>query len=140
MFHRDPSAEDLLCLHQYRIPTAKVRKKMSILELADAIEHGQPSSAGRIVIEHELNMRIAKEQSTATWKAAVCGAVAAILAAAIGAWLTGAFQKQESQTCVCQWSGKDEVPNKNFQEQAPPMSATKPVLSPSIQPASQAKP
>lgn len=132
--------EDQLCLEHYYIPTAKQRRRLSNLALAELVARPALAAPAKVLVEHELNMRLAREQSNATWKAAAYGAVGAMAAAALGAWLTGAFQKQDGQTCVCQWGSKEEVPNHNLKEQPPSVSAPKPILSPAVQATGQPKP
>jgi hypothetical protein len=83
------------------IPDPAARAKMSPEKLAILLSECKPESPAYILVEHELNLRLAKEQSGATWKAAGLGFLGALLAALLGAWGTGAFQPPQTQTCVC---------------------------------------
>ena len=54
---------------------------MSVLEIAEALAGASRDSVQHIVLSHELNMKIAKEQSTATLRAGWAGVVGAVTTA-----------------------------------------------------------
>jgi hypothetical protein len=81
------------------IPDPRKRARMSAEKLAIELSNLEKGSPPYILIEHELNLRLAKEQAKATLTAAWLGAgatlVAVFLAAAVG-YLAGALQRKEA--------------------------------------------
>ena len=76
----------------YGIPSADERARKSPEQLAILLSQQKPGSPAYILVEHELNMRLAKIQANATEKAAwvgvvgvVAGVVLALLLPAISA-------------------------------------------------------
>ncbi|MFA7270065.1 MAG: hypothetical protein WC073_12020 [Sterolibacterium sp.] len=105
------------------MPPRAERKKMSPENLALEIAKHQNGSPAYILLSHELDRRIAKDQAIATWQAALLGGLFALGSAALGAWLT----IKPSQECVCQWRVETERPQAKLQ--APPASAQFPIQS-----------
>lgn len=75
------------------LPSARKREAMSVIQLAEILRPLQKDSVAYIVISHELNLKIAKEQSKATLKAGWIGA-GATLAAAVLSFLLGAYTER----------------------------------------------
>ena len=72
MFRRDPSAEDIMAEGFYSLPSERTRRRMTPMKLAELLSEQKPGSVQYILVEHELNIRIAKVQSNATyWGAAL---------------------------------------------------------------------
>ena len=104
MFDRSPSKEDLLCEMYYYIPNARARKRMSILELADLAAKPALMQAARLVVEHELSIRLAKVQSNATYWAAGFGLVGVLFG-----WLLSWLSQQHQTTVVrCECESRAE--------------------------------
>ena len=82
------------------IPDPQKRAKMSPEKLAIELSKQEKDSPPYILLEHELNLRLAKEQSKATLEAGRYGGhaavLSAILTAVLGYWL-GSSQFQESE-------------------------------------------
>ena len=71
MFRRQPRAEDIMAEGFYSLPSERARRRMSPMKLAELLSEQKPGSGQYILVEHELNIRIAKVQSNATyWGAA----------------------------------------------------------------------
>ena len=96
------------------IPDPQKRAKMSPEKLAIELSKQEKDSPPYILLEHELNLRLAKEQSEATREAGRYGGHAAVLAAlltAIIGYLLGSSQTNEFQkanacpsaTCACSY-------------------------------------
>lgn len=109
------------------MPPRAERKKMSPENLALEIAKHQGGSPAYILLSHELDRRIAKDQAIATWQAALLGGLFALGAAALGTWST----VSPSQECVCQWHVEAERPQTKLQ--IPPATAQLP-LSPAAHP------
>jgi hypothetical protein len=69
------------------LPPENIRNKMTVVELAEILTKCKDSSLAHIVISHELNMKIAKQQSKATLSAGWIGAGGAAVASIISAYL-----------------------------------------------------
>ena len=135
---RDLSEEEAVEQGFHGIPDTSVRKKMSAEKLAILLSECEPGRAAYILVEHELNMRLAREQSGATKWAAIYGAIGALAAAGIGSLLSSAPQTKDGQNCVCQWNTGQLSPNKNLGVLPPPTIESKPSIKP-IQAASDPK-
>ena len=122
------------------IPTPDERKKMSAEDLAIVLSKVDGRKAAHILIEHELQLRLAKEQSGATWMAAGLGFIGALLAAVLGAWSTGAFQPQiQTQRCECEWHARELRPQQNLDVKPQPSIAPE-VTGISIKPPAASSP
>ena len=125
-------------------PDAAKLSKMSAAELAILLaQRDTPGKAGAILVEHQLKMRLAKEQTAATWRAAGIGAAAALLAAVLGAWSTGVFQPQQTQKCVCEWHPSELGPQENLSVKPPSAVTPEPAMkaiAPSIAPGQSVQP
>lgn len=66
------------------LPSEKERKAMSVLALAELLATRKKDSPAYIVLDHELNLKIAKVQANATLNAGWLGAGATIIAVLIG--------------------------------------------------------
>jgi hypothetical protein len=91
------------------LPDANKRALMTPLALAQLLAKCKEKSPAYIVIEHELNLQIAKVQSKATLSAGRLGFLGALLGAVLGAWLgyvlgTLSPQKPQEQICRCECS------------------------------------
>ena len=97
---------------RYDLPREQERNKMSPLELAQLLSRYDAGTPPYILLEHELNMLLAKTQAKATLEAGRYGGNAAVLAAfltAILGYLLGLSQSNELQkanggpstTCNC---------------------------------------
>ena len=93
------------------MPPSAERKKMSPENLALEIAKHKGGSPAYILLSHELDRRIAKDQAIATWQAAILGGLFALGSVALGAWLT----VKPSQECVCQWRVEAERPQANLE-------------------------
>ena len=118
MFDRSPSKEDLLCELHYYIPNARSRKRMSILELADLAAKPDLLHAARIVIEHELSVRLAKVQSNATYWAAGFGLLGVLLGGLLS-WFSQ--QPQPTATVRCECEGRTDSAQQREVARSPPM-------------------
>ena len=81
------------------LPSEKERKAMSVLALAEVLATRKKDSPAYIVLDHELNLKIAKVQAKATLNAGWLGAGATIIAVLIGfalGYYTGNPQTQKS--------------------------------------------
>ena len=114
----------------HSLPHPSARKKMSVEKLAIILSGCAQGKAAYILIEHELNMRLAQEQSSATRWAALYGAVGALAAAGVGAWLTAVPPLKDSQSCVSQWNSSELTPQKNLNVHPPPTIEAKPPVKP----------
>ncbi len=83
------------------IPDPQTRAKMSPEKLAIELSKQEKDSPPYILLEHELNLRLAKEQSIATRSAGWYGAVATIVAVFIGYFL-GSSQCEKSNSGLAQ--------------------------------------
>ena len=139
-----PTEREILGQGFQDFPDAAKLSKMSAAELAILLaQRDTPGKAGSILIEHQLKMRLAKEQTVATWRAAGMGAAAALLAAVIGAWSTGAFQPQQTQKCVCEWQPSELRPQENLSVKPPSAVTPEPAMkavTPSIAPGQSVQP
>ena len=106
------------------MPPRAERKNMSPENLALEIAKHQVNSPAYILLSHELDRRIAKDQAIATWQAAILGGLFALGSVALGTWLTA----KPSQECVCQWRVETERPQANLQIN--PIPAQAPVSPP----------
>ncbi len=70
----------------YDLPEQKEREQMEVLELAELLSSVEEGTPPYIVLTHELNMKIAKEQSKATLSASWIGATAVIISALVTAF------------------------------------------------------
>lgn len=72
----------------YNLPTEKERAKMPVLQLAELLSKRKPGTPDYLVLEHELNLKIAKQQAQATlrsgWLALVGSVLAAFITFALG--------------------------------------------------------
>jgi|GEM_PF-4811610 len=67
--------------HGFRgLPLPKEREKMDVLKIAELLSSRPKGSPAYIVLEHELNLKIARLQAKATLNAGWISAVATILA------------------------------------------------------------
>lgn len=80
----------------YKLPNPKVRAKMSPEKLAILLHECEKNSPAYILIEHELNRRIANVQSRATY----VGAITGICGVIVGVLLTAYLQKPPSVCCL----------------------------------------
>lgn len=87
------------------IPDAAKREKMSVLELAEEMVKHQKEpkdSAAYVVLSHELNLKLAKEQANLNYRIAKFSAAFAVIGAIAGAAATDFFASQQppvSQHC-----------------------------------------
>ena len=82
----------------YGIPSSKDRAKLSPEKLAIELAKLEKGSPLYILIEHELNLRISKSQSTATYVAAIFGLIGVVL----GALLQNSLQQPFlPDPCIC---------------------------------------
>ena len=106
------------------LPDADKRSVMTPLALAQLIVGRDKNSAGFIVLEHELNLKIAKEQSKATliagWLGAGATIIAVVLAAAMGYYIGNSKPEvahkaieQPTTTCNCTQNVTAPLPDKN---------------------------
>lgn len=81
------------------LPSARARAAMSVLQLAEEIAKHKVASPPHIVLSHELNLKLVREQARATIGAgwlAVGGAVSAVVLTFALGWVVGASPKKES--------------------------------------------
>ena len=89
------------------IPSPQERAKMSAEKLAIELSKQEKCSPPYILLEHELNLRLAKEQAKATLSAGWLGASATVIAVflSIGlGYLAGASQSKEPKQSKCEKS------------------------------------
>ena len=104
------------------VPNPELRAVMSPEKLAIELSKLEQDSPPYILLEHELNLRLAKEQAKATLNAGWLGAVSTLFAVVLAFVLGLVFEKNQhpdGQQCakpsVCQDSpsnGKDDKPAK----------------------------
>lgn len=83
MRFRQPNAEEIYTEAFYGLPADRARRRMSPLKLAELLSEQEPGSVQYILVEHELNIRIAKVQSNATY----WGAALTLLGVVVGWYL-----------------------------------------------------
>jgi hypothetical protein len=99
MRKNNESKREAFSLGFHGLPGARERAAMSVLQLAEETAKHQKDSTPFIVLSHELNLKLAKEQAKATLTAGWLGAGATLLAVFIAAglgYLAGASQSKES--------------------------------------------
>lgn len=129
-----PSKEDLLCELHYNMPKARHRKSMSVVELADFLEQPQHKVA-QIVMAHELDLRLARVQSTAAWKVGVLSFIGGIVVALLGAWLPKWLEKDANQPA--RPNASQEAPDGNLKIERPAVvqpSASEKIVAPASHP------
>ena len=130
MFSRSPSAEDILCESQYGIPPERARRRMSPLQLADILATATLNKTARILIEHELNIRIAQVQSRAAYNASAI----AIGGIAFG-WFLNQLTPPQATVVTCSYQGGAEsIAKKSSANPTPPV----PIIAKEVQPAPKA--
>ncbi len=103
------------------IPSPQERASMLPEKLAILLSQQQPGTPAYVLVEHELNLRIASIQSRATLRSGWLGLLGALLGAALGFFL-GTLSPKEvkpepvAQVCRCQCES-------NVQEPKPPTSS-----------------
>lgn len=121
------------------LPEPSKRSKMSAERLAILLSGLETGSPARILIEHELNLRIAREQSGATLKAAVLGAIGGFIFAIMGPLLTAYIQKPETgQHEAERYEGQGQR-QCDFKPKAPAVGQSE-TPRPVVQPASSTSP
>ena len=139
-----PTDQEILGQGFQAFPDSAELSKMSAAKLAILLaQRDTPGKAGSILIEHQLKMRLAKEQTVATWRAAGIGAAGALLAAVLGAWSTGTFQPQQTQKCICEWHPSELRPQENLSVKPPSAVTPEPAMksvTPSIAPGQSVQP
>lgn len=93
----DQYEEDAMENAFYGLPDPKVRVKMTPEKLAILLHNCKEGTPEYILIEHELNIRIASIQSRATY----VGAVAGISGIVLGVFLTAMIQNPLIIKCRC---------------------------------------
>ncbi|MFZ2301058.1 MAG: hypothetical protein WAW10_04190 [Gallionella sp.] len=88
------------------IPSPHERAKMSPEKLAILLSQQQSDTPAYILVEHELNLRIASVQSQATLRSGWLGLLGALLGAALGFFLgtlsPEVKQEHPEQVCRCE--------------------------------------
>jgi hypothetical protein len=69
------------------IPSSDETSTMTTRSLARLLSNTQSGSPAHVILSHELNLKIARDQSKATLRAGWIGFSGAIIAAAFTAWL-----------------------------------------------------
>jgi hypothetical protein len=115
------------------IPDPQKRAKMSPERLAIELSKQEKDSPPYILLEHELNLRLAKEQANATLLAGRFGGIAAIVAALLTAvlgYFVGSSQSnqnsREVNTCpasTCNYTQNFTPPSPAKNEQQAPGNA-----------------
>lgn len=94
------------------LPSEKERGAMSVLRLAELLSTQKLGSIAYIVLEHELNLKIAKVQAKATlssgWLGLVGSISAALLGVALGYFLSTVLAKYESKSQPAAESSQEE--------------------------------
>jgi hypothetical protein len=121
------------------LPEPSKRSKMSAEKLAILLSGLEVGSPARILIEHELNLRIAREQSVATWKAALLGAIGGFIFAIMGPVLTAYIQRPETGQREAERREGQEQTKSNVEPKAPPIIQSEAPRK-LVQPASSAPP
>jgi hypothetical protein len=83
----------------YSLPSERERAKMSVLQLAELLSTRKQGLPDYLVIEHELNLKIAKLQAKVTLQAGWLSVVGSILTAIVGAalgYFIGTSQQKET--------------------------------------------
>ena len=111
---------------RYELPYAREREKMSILQLAEYLSSVEKGTPGYIVVEHELNLKIAKVQAKATLNAGWIGASASIIAVlltfALG-FYTGSSKSKEPNDTKCEKTTTRPASNTNGDKAKPEKTA-----------------
>lgn len=110
------------------LPSDKERKSMSEKKLAVLLSNCKATTPAYILIEHELNRRIAKIQAMPTY----IGIISGLAGVALGAWLNFYFQQVPVVNCVYHAPTSDQSKNEALNSMAPPRPnavAEKPVKS-----------
>lgn len=84
----DQQAEDDMAEGFEDLPSENERRRMSLTRLAVLLSTCEKGTSKYILVEHELNLRIAKIQSRATYVGAITGVVGTLVGAVVGAILT----------------------------------------------------
>ena len=103
------------------IPPPEKRLKMSAERLAILLSKFDGRKAAQILVEHELQLRIAREQSLATWHAAILAGVGGIVATCIGVFLTSYVQSQHAGDQEAKRNTYHKDAQDNNRIQAPPI-------------------
>jgi hypothetical protein len=105
------------------VPDPQKRASMSPEDLAIELSKIEDSnSPPYILLSHELNLRLAKEQSKATYIGIVSGLAGVVL----GAWLNSYFQQVPVVNCVYPASTSNETKNEAFNSPTPPRAGSAP--------------
>ena len=75
----DPSVDDIVANVEFALPSESTRRRMSPLNLAILLSQQATGSPQYILIEHELNKRIARVQSRAAYWAAASASAGIVL-------------------------------------------------------------
>ena len=96
LFNRSSFTEDTLCRDHYYIPTERERKRLSKLALAELLARPALAEPARILVEHELNIRLAQVQSRAAYVGIVAGTVSGLLGVILG-WVLNQYHPEASK-------------------------------------------
>jgi hypothetical protein len=126
--NQQPRTQQEILAHGFQgFPEVSKLPKMSAADLAILLaQQHPPGKAGYILVEHHLNMRIAKEQSGATWKAGVLGAVGGFAFAIMGPVLTAYLQNPQAKQQEADRHPSELRPQQNLGVQPPPIIAAEP--------------
>ena len=130
LFNRSSFTEDTLCRDHYYIPTERERKRLSKLALAELLARPALAEPARILVEHELNIRLAQVQSRAAYWAAASTSAGIVLG-----WLLNQLTPPQALQIRCE-------NNQATTEYESKASATKgsppvPVITKEVQPGPQ---
>lgn len=99
------AADEAMNQGYYGFLNPKKRVKMSLEKLVIQLSKLEKNSPSRILLEHELNLRLAKEQSKATlsagWLSATSTILAVFIAAAVG-YIVGNSSTNENIKSLCE--------------------------------------
>jgi len=98
------------------LPSDEERKSMSEKKLAILLSNCKATTPAYILIEHELNRRIAKIQAMPTY----IGIISGLAGVALGAWLNSYFQQVPVVNCVYPASTAKSAENENLNRPTPP--------------------
>ncbi|MBI5119049.1 hypothetical protein HZA56_21505 [Candidatus Poribacteria bacterium] len=120
------------------IPSDSERRCMSEKELAEVLSACKSGTPAYILIEHELNRRIARIQAIPTYVGVVSGVISALAGIVLGAWSNSYFQQVPVVNCVYPTPTAQKAESGTFNSPTPPRPET--ITKEKIKPLGSTKP
>lgn len=130
----DPSDAEAFEHGFHRLPHPKQRAAMSPEKLAIVLSEQKAGTPAYILVEHELNLRLARVQSNATMNAAFVGLGGVIVGALLTVWLQSLPQDHPHADKPKAEVNPDSATKKRTDES---LAAGKQSIVPSVQPEKQ---